>query len=102
MTLTLVQNPDIVAWAAAQVNRGKVIAFAAETENMLAHARDKLMRKGVDAVLANNVASGVGFEQDTNHLFWVTAQEVVDLGAEDKQKLAIKVWSRVVSYADIV
>jgi hypothetical protein len=35
-------------------------------------------------------------------LFWVTSQEVVDLGAEDKQKLAIKVWSRVVSYADIV
>lgn len=102
LTLTLVQNPDIVAWAAAQINRGKVIAFAAETENMLAHARDKLMRKGVDAVLANNVASGAGFEQDTNQLFWVTSQDIVDLGAEDKQKLAIKVWSRVVSYADIV
>lgn len=64
------QNPDIVAWAAAQPNRGKVIAFAAETENLITHAQAKLQRKGVDAVLANSVADGAGFDQAQNQLFW--------------------------------
>lgn len=94
LTLTLVQNPDIVAWAAAQPGRGRVVAFAAETDNLLDNARAKLTRKGVDGVLANSVAAGAGFEQDDNHLFWVTAQQCTDLGHDDKTALARRVWQQ--------
>jgi phosphopantothenoylcysteine decarboxylase/phosphopantothenate--cysteine ligase len=94
ITLSLVQNPDIVAWAAAQPNRGKVIAFAAETENMIENAQAKLTRKGVDAVLANSVANGASFEKDENHLLLIDADGVVDLGQVAKSVLAVRVWQR--------
>jgi phosphopantothenoylcysteine decarboxylase / phosphopantothenate---cysteine ligase len=91
LTLTLVQNPDIVAWAAAQPNRGRVIAFAAETENLLAHAQAKLQRKGVDAVLANSVAEGAGFDQLQNQLTLVSHQAVHEFPLADKSLLAQQV-----------
>ncbi len=91
LTLTLVQNPDIVAWAASQLNRGRVIAFAAETENLLAHAQAKLQRKGVDGVLANSVAAGAGFDQPQNQLTLVTHQGVHEFPLADKLALAQQV-----------
>lgn len=91
LTLTLVQNPDIVAWAGAQPNRGKVIAFAAETENLIAHAQAKLQRKGVDAVLANSVADGAGFDQAENQLFLVDAKGVHEFPLTHKSQLAQQV-----------
>lgn len=91
LTLTLVQNPDIVAWAAAQPNRGKVIAFAAETENLIPHAQAKLQRKGVDAVLANSVADGAGFDQAQNQLFMVSAEGVHEFPLTHKSQLAQQV-----------
>ncbi len=96
LTLNLVQNQDIVAWAAEQPNRGKVIAFAAETDDVLANAQAKLVRKGVDAVLANSVANGAAFEQDMNHLWLVTPQQQQDLGAATKQHLASVIWQMLV------
>lgn len=96
LTLNLVQNQDIVAWAAEQPNRGKVIAFAAETDDVLANAQAKLARKGVDAVLANSVANGAVFEQDMNHLWLVTPQQQQDLGAATKQHLASIIWQMLV------
>lgn len=96
LTLNLVQNQDIVAWAAEQPNRGKVIAFAAETDDVLANAQAKLVRKGVDAVLANSVANGAVFEQDMNHLWLVTPQQQQDLGAATKQHLASIIWQMLV------
>lgn len=92
LTLTLIQNPDIVAWAGHQVNRGRVIAFSAETESLLDNARAKLVRKGVDAVLANWVSEGRGFEQAENQLFLISAQGEFDLGSMSKALLAEQVW----------
>jgi len=96
LTLNLVQNQDIVAWAAEQPHRGKVIAFAAETDDVLANAQAKLVRKGVDAVLANSVANGAVFEQDINHLWLITPQQQQDLGAATKQHLASVIWQMLV------
>ena len=94
LSLTLIQNPDIVAWAAAQPKRGKVIAFAAETDHVLENAQAKLMRKGVDAVLANSVAHGAGFEQDDNSLMLLTAAGMTELGHAHKFLLAQHVWKQ--------
>jgi phosphopantothenoylcysteine decarboxylase/phosphopantothenate--cysteine ligase len=98
LTLNLVQNPDIVAWAAAQPNRGKVIAFAAETDDVLANAQAKLVRKGVDAVLANSVANGAGFEQDENCVTLITEQEVRILASANKYLVSRNIWVSCLSY----
>lgn len=67
LTLRLVENPDIVAGLAARSPRPLLVAFAAETEQLIENARAKLRRKGVDLIVANDVsAAGSGFGTDTN------------------------------------
>ena len=64
-----VRNPDIVAEAAARQKRPLVVGFAAETREVEAYARDKLERKGLDLIAANDVAApGLGFESESNAL----------------------------------
>jgi len=58
MQVSLTANQDIVAHIAAMQQRpNKVIAFAAESENHIAYARAKLLKKGVDAIVANDVSN---------------------------------------------
>lgn len=67
MTIELVKNPDIVARVAALTVKPFVVGFAAESENLLAHAREKLQRKRLDLIVANNIAdAGIGFDSDDN------------------------------------
>ncbi|NWO10647.1 bifunctional phosphopantothenoylcysteine decarboxylase/phosphopantothenate--cysteine ligase CoaBC [Chromohalobacter salexigens] len=67
MTLTLVKNPDIVAEIAARSSRPLVVGFAAETRDVERYARDKLTRKGMDMIVANDVSqAGLGFGADDN------------------------------------
>ncbi|MGR2738293.1 bifunctional phosphopantothenoylcysteine decarboxylase/phosphopantothenate--cysteine ligase CoaBC [Billgrantia sp. Q4P2] len=71
MTLRLVKNPDIIADIARQRDaaggRPFVVGFAAETRDLEAYARDKLMRKRLDMIVANDVsAAGLGFGADDN------------------------------------
>lgn len=67
LTLRLRETPDIVATLAAGKSRQIVVGFAAETENLLAHAAEKLARKRLDLIVANDVtAEGAGFETETN------------------------------------
>lgn len=101
ITLELVQNPDIAAEAGRLKHSGKVlIGFAAETGNIIEHAREKLARKNLDYILANDVlASGAGFAVDTNTLRLIprdTAKpEQVFSGL--KEDVAFDVWSYVVA-----
>ena len=58
--LKLIENPDIVS-TLAHLNSGRprlVVGFAAETENLVENARQKLLRKGCDLIVANSVAPG--------------------------------------------
>ncbi|HEY9034774.1 MAG TPA: bifunctional phosphopantothenoylcysteine decarboxylase/phosphopantothenate--cysteine ligase CoaBC [Pseudomonadales bacterium] len=67
LQLSLVKNPDIVASVAALPQRPFVVGFAAETEQLLAHAGDKLQRKNLDMIIANDVSdSRIGFNSDHN------------------------------------
>lgn len=67
LTLDLVRNPDIVAAVAARKDRPLVVGFAAETEKVVEHARDKLQRKRLDMIVCNDVArSDIGFRSDDN------------------------------------
>lgn len=68
-TLELVENPDILAELGCDrsVSRRLLVGFAAETESLLVHAQEKLKKKNVDIIVANDVSRhDAGFEVDTN------------------------------------
>lgn len=89
MTLTLVRNPDIISAVAARADRPFTVGFAAETQNVLSYARDKLERKGLDAIIANDVSvAGIGFNSDQNEVTLVTAAGEEALPRMGKQQLA--------------
>ncbi|WP_285260851.1 bifunctional phosphopantothenoylcysteine decarboxylase/phosphopantothenate--cysteine ligase CoaBC [Halopseudomonas bauzanensis] len=68
LTLTLIRNPDILATLAGHVQRpGFCVGFAAETDDVLGYASDKLTRKNLDLIVANDVSQpGIGFNADDN------------------------------------
>ena len=97
MKLDLVRSRDTLASVAALENGPFTVGFAAETEDVAAHAREKLERKGLDLIAANRVGPDCGFDQETNSLavFWkggeltleqtvkpVLARRLIDLIAE--------------------
>ena len=76
-TLTLAENPDILAWLSAPGPKRPrlVIGFAAETEDVEANAAAKLAAKGCDWILANQVAEGAVFGDDENVIRLLTRAE---------------------------
>ena len=66
--IVLEKTPDILAGLGARKREGQIlVGFAAETEDLIVHAQDKLVRKNLDLIVANDVsAPGVGFSHDTN------------------------------------
>lgn len=67
LTLELEPTPDILADVARQKGERIVVGFAAETEDVAAHARAKLAAKGADLIVANDVTQeGAGFDSETN------------------------------------
>ena len=63
----LVRNPDIIAAIGAKKKKGLLVGFAMETRDLLANARQKMIRKKMDMIVANNLRDeGAGFETDTN------------------------------------
>lgn len=89
MTLKLVKNPDIVAWVAQQADKPFVVGFAAETQNVIEYAKDKLKRKGLDMICANQVGDNQGFEQDNNSLTLITEGEVFSQPVSSKTQQAL-------------
>lgn len=89
LRLDLVENPDIIASIAGLPDRPLVVGFAAETHDAEAHARDKLARKGLDAIVVNDVSrSDIGFGSDHNAatLIWADGERV--LPRQEKTLLA--------------
>ncbi|MDR9499382.1 MAG: bifunctional phosphopantothenoylcysteine decarboxylase/phosphopantothenate--cysteine ligase CoaBC [Hydrogenovibrio sp.] len=89
LTLKLIKNPDILGWAGQQKarNGGKgpiLVGFAAETENLEAHARTKLQTKQLDMICANQVGDNLGFDQPDNALTLITPEHTRRLTRSDK------------------
>ncbi|UAY77783.1 bifunctional phosphopantothenoylcysteine decarboxylase/phosphopantothenate--cysteine ligase CoaBC [Pasteurella canis] len=73
ISLKLIKNPDIIADVGhLTANRPFTVGFAAETEHIEKYAQDKLQRKKLDMICANDVSGGQVFGQEQNrlHLFW--------------------------------
>ena len=74
-----------------------VVGFAAETENVLENARQKLVSKNLDAIVVNDVSrEGVGFDSDRNAVTIITRDEVVEVPETTKWEVAQRVLDQVV------
>ena len=89
MTIELVENPDIIAHVAQSPDRPLVIGFAAETNDTLEHARAKRIRKGLDAIVLNDVSDPtIGFNSTQNAATLIYDQGELTLPKQTKQQLA--------------
>jgi phosphopantothenoylcysteine decarboxylase/phosphopantothenate--cysteine ligase len=97
-TLVLARTPDILAGLgerfAGKAGAPVLVGFAAETEEVIARAREKLRRKRCDLVVANKVgAPGAGFGGDSNRVALVSATELAEIeGPKEKVAEAILDW----------
>lgn len=97
-TLEMAENPDILATlsAAANTRPSLVVGFAAETEQVVEHARAKRERKGCDWILANDVSPGTGtFGGNDNTIHLVSADGVEDWPRMSKADVANRLATRV-------
>lgn len=91
LSVDLVRNPDIVASVAALPRRPFTVGFAAETNDVEANARKKLMSKKLDLVCANRVGDNEGgFGADDNALTLIDRFDIERLPMGDKYRLAVK------------
>ncbi|MHB1941713.1 MAG: bifunctional phosphopantothenoylcysteine decarboxylase/phosphopantothenate--cysteine ligase CoaBC [Acidiferrobacteraceae bacterium] len=92
MTLALVRNPDIVAAVARAKPRPFTVGFAAETSDLVPQARRKLLEKGLDLIIANQVGvPGIGFDADDNEVVLVEQSQEKLLPRMSKDQLARRI-----------
>ena len=96
-SVKLAANPDILHTLSHGAKRpALVIGFAAETENVVAHAKDKLLKKGCDWIVANDVSRATGImggPKNTVHL--ITASGVEDWPELDKSEVGRRLAARI-------
>ena len=93
LTLELAPTEDILAEVALHRRPGQlIVGFAAETENRMENGRAKLLRKGADAIVINDVsAEGLGFDSDFNAATFLTLSTAIELPEMPKRKLADRI-----------
>jgi phosphopantothenoylcysteine decarboxylase/phosphopantothenate--cysteine ligase len=75
-----------------------IVGFAAETENRMENGRAKLLRKGADAIVVNNVAAeGIGFEADNNAATFLTLTTAIELPEMSKRSLADRILDEILT-----
>jgi phosphopantothenoylcysteine decarboxylase/phosphopantothenate--cysteine ligase len=75
-----------------------IVGFAAETENQMENGRAKLLRKGADAIVVNNVATeGVGIDADTNAATFLTPTTAIELHEMPKRQLADRILDEILT-----
>ncbi|HIU45929.1 MAG TPA: bifunctional phosphopantothenoylcysteine decarboxylase/phosphopantothenate--cysteine ligase CoaBC [Candidatus Fimadaptatus faecigallinarum] len=97
LTLELEPNPDIAAELGQLKRPGQtLVGFAAETNDVNANARDKLRRKSLDLIVANDVTrAGAGFDVDTNIVTLIDEDEMRELPIMSKRDVADRVLDHV-------
>src|SRR5437764_748727 len=101
LTLELEPTTDILAEIARKKDSQIIIGFAAETENALENARQKLSSKSLDAIVANDVSrEGVGFDSDRNAVTIITHDDVIEVPESTKWEVAQRVLDEIVRLRD--
>ena len=97
MTLELERTPDILAAVCQSKGDRLVVGFAAETENVVENARKKLLDKGADLIVANDVSQpDSGFDVDTNRVTLVSRTETAELPVLSKREVADQILDAVI------
>jgi phosphopantothenoylcysteine decarboxylase / phosphopantothenate---cysteine ligase len=97
ITLELEPTADILKEVSVRKQSQIVVGFAAETENVLENARQKLAGKHLDAIVVNDVSrEGIGFDSDRNEVTIITNDEVVEVPETTKWEVAQRVLDQVV------
>ena len=97
MTLELEATPDILKELSGRKESRIVVGFAAETENVLENARQKLVGTNLDAIVVNDVShEGVGFDSERNAVTIIDRDEVVEVPETTKWEVAQRVLDQVV------
>lgn len=92
MTLVFERNPDILASVAALENKPFCVGFAAETDHLIEHAKQKLVNKKLDAIIANQVEPDNAFESDFNAVTMIDkAGNKQVLERDSKQRIAVEI-----------
>ncbi|HMG85306.1 MAG TPA: bifunctional phosphopantothenoylcysteine decarboxylase/phosphopantothenate--cysteine ligase CoaBC [Terracidiphilus sp.] len=93
MTLELAPTEDILGEVTRQRRPGQlIVGFAAETQNSMENGRAKLLRKGADAMVVNDVSrEGVGIDADRNAATFLTASTSIEMPEMPKRKLADRI-----------
>jgi phosphopantothenoylcysteine decarboxylase / phosphopantothenate---cysteine ligase len=98
LTLELVRNPDILAEVVKRRGSRTIVGFAAETDHVLENARGKLVRKGCDLIVANDVSrSDIGFDVDRNEVVILGPgpDDLREIPAGPKTEIAERILERV-------
>tara|TARA_R110001599_G_scaffold34796_7_gene111092 strand:- start:572 stop:1831 length:1260 start_codon:yes stop_codon:yes gene_type:complete len=89
LVIRLEENPDIVASVAKRKDRPFTVGFAAETQNLREYAKDKLKRKNLDMIVANDISiADQGFNSDLNQVIMICEDEEIALERAKKDILA--------------
>jgi phosphopantothenoylcysteine decarboxylase/phosphopantothenate--cysteine ligase len=94
-SLEMVRSPDLLATIAARPDRPFTVGFAAETEKLEEHARQKLEGKKLDMIVANLVGKRLGFDADDNSAVILWGNDRIDLGQASKTELGRRVVARI-------
>ena len=96
LTIDFVRNPDILANVCQLKNKPICIGFAAETENFIENAKNKLKNKGCDAIILNDVSnSEIGLKSDQNEVFFITKNGCEKINKTSKIIIAKKLVTKI-------
>ena len=101
MTLELEAILDILKELSQKKGNKIIVGFAAETENVLENARQKMLAKNLDAIVVNDVSrDGIGFDSDRNAVTIISGEEVIDVPETTKWEVAQRVLDQIVKLRD--
>ena len=96
LTFKTIKNPDIILEIANCKTKPKlIIGFSAETENIVENARDKLITKNIDLIIANDVSNKKVFGKDTNKVYVIDKKDCEEWPEQNKKSVAFKIADRI-------
>jgi phosphopantothenoylcysteine decarboxylase/phosphopantothenate--cysteine ligase len=99
ISFNFVQNVDVLKEICNHKHRPKlVIGFSAETKNLITNSKKKLLEKGCDWILANNISDNSGFNSDMNKVCFITEEKTIQWKMMNKKNVSKKLVKKIVSF----
>ena len=100
LNIELEKTDDILKYLGENKKKGQIlIGFSMETNNMIENSKNKLVKKNLDMIVANNLKDkGAGFGTDTNIVTLITSKESKNLSLMSKDKVADEIFNEILSW----